>query len=65
LHLGDLRAVSFPGFFSTHRDFYVYSPINGVENGTCQDCLQPILDGGYTLRSVEHDTDNLLEYFSK
>ena len=65
LRLGDLRAISFPGFFATRRDFYVYSPINGVENGTCQDCLQPILDGGYTLRSVAHDTDNLLEYFSK
>lgn len=65
LGLKDLRAVSFENFFSTRRDFYAYTPIDGVLNGTCQDCLQQILDAGYTLRSVDHDTDNLLEHFSK
>jgi hypothetical protein len=65
LHLDDLRAISFPEFFATRRDFYVYSPIDGVQNGTCQDCLQQFLDAGYTLHSVDRDTDHLLEHFSK
>ena len=65
LHLDDLHAISFPAFFATRRDFYVYSPIDGVQNGTCQDCLQQFLNAGYTLRSVDHDTDHLLEHFSK
>ena len=65
LRLKDLRAVSFANFFSTRRDFYAYTPINGVLNGTCQDCLEQILEAGYTLQSVDHDTDNLLEHYSK
>jgi hypothetical protein len=64
-HLDDLRATSFSSFFATRRDFYVYSPIDGVQNGTCEDCLQQFLDAGYTLRAVDRDTDHLLEYFSK
>jgi hypothetical protein len=64
-HLNDLRATSFADFFAKHREFYVYSPIDATLNGTCEDCLQQFLAAGYTLRSVDRDTDNLLEYFSK
>lgn len=65
LHLNDLRALSFTRFFADHRDFFAYAPINGVRNGTCEDCLEEFLKAGYTLRSVDRDTDNLLEHFSR
>lgn len=64
--LDDLRATSFADFFAHHRDFYVYSPLNPTLSTTaCRDCLQQFLDAGYTLRSVDRDSDNLLEHFSK
>jgi hypothetical protein len=63
--LDDTRFVSFDQFFATHSDFFLYNPVNGNQNGACYDCLQPILNAGYTLRSVDRDTDNLLEHFSK
>jgi hypothetical protein len=65
LRLNDLRAADLTNFLDTHRDFFVYSALNGNDNGTCYDCLQPILDAGFTLRSVDRDQDNLLEHFSK
>ena len=65
LHLTDYRAVSLANFLATHRDFFVYSAIDGNQNGTCFDCLQPMLDASFTLRSVDRDQDNLLEHFSK
>ncbi len=65
MRLGDLRARTFADFFATHNDFYAYAPINGVRNGTCEDCLEQFLQAGYTLRSVDRDTDNLLEHFSR
>ena len=64
-HLSDLRATTFSDFFANHHDFYVYSPIDATLNGNCEDCLQQFLAAGYTLRSVDRDTDNLLEHFSK
>ena len=64
--LDDLRATSFADFFTHHHDFYVYSPLNPTLSATaCKDCLEQFLDAGYTLRSVERDSDNLLEHFSK
>jgi hypothetical protein len=64
--LDDLRATSFADFFAHHRDFYVYSPLNPTLSATaCKDCLEQFLDAGYTLRSVDRDSDNLLEHFSK
>jgi hypothetical protein len=64
-HLSDLRATSFADFFAHHSDFYVYTPINGAHAAGCQDCLEQFLVAGYTLRSVDKDTDNQLEHFSK
>ncbi len=64
-HIAGLRPTSFPDFFANHRDFYVYNPLNAEYGPVCHDCLQQFLDAGYTLRSVDHDLDNALEYFSK
>jgi hypothetical protein len=65
MRLNDLRAISFPDFVARYQDFYVYSPLDGTLSSTCGDCLQPFLAAGYTLRSVDRDSDNLLEHFSK
>lgn len=65
LRLNDLHAVGLNDFLATHRDFFIYSALDGNENGPCYDCLQPILDAGFALRSVDRDSDNLLEHFSK
>jgi Dolichyl-phosphate-mannose-protein mannosyltransferase len=64
-HIPGLHPTSFPAFFATHREFYMYSPLNTEYGPVCHDCLQEFLDAGYTLRSVDRDTDNLLEHFSK
>lgn len=64
-HFSGLRPISFPDFFATHRDFYVYTPLDAEYGPVCHDCLQQFLDAGYTLRSVDRDTDNVLEHFSK
>jgi hypothetical protein len=64
-HMDDAHMVSFEQFFATHPDFYLYSSIDGRQNGDCSDCLQQILNAGYTLRSIDHDADNQLEHFSK
>ncbi len=61
----DLHTASYREFFATHSDFLVYSSNKGTFNGGCGDCIQPFLDAGYTLRSVEEDADGLLEHFSK
>jgi hypothetical protein len=64
-HIPGIHPTSFPAFFATHREFYVYSSLNTEYGPACHDCLQEFLDAGYTLRSVDRDTDNLLEHFSK
>ena len=64
--LNDLRATTFADFLANHRDFYVYSPLDPTLSATaCKDCLEQFLKAGYTLRSVDRDSDNLLEHFSK
>lgn len=60
----NVRTASYPQFFATHKEFLVYASDSG-SNGSCRDCLQEFLDAGYTLRSVRHDADNLLERFSR
>ena len=65
MRLKDLRAISFGDFLAKHSDFYVYSPVDATLSSTCKDCLEPFLAAGYTLRSVDRDSDNLLEHFSK
>jgi hypothetical protein len=64
--LNDIRPTTFADFFANHRDFYVYSPLDPTVSATaCKDCLEQFLKAGYTLRSVDRDSDNLLEHFSK
>jgi hypothetical protein len=60
----NLRTATYTEFFATHSEFLLYAPVTGIFSG-CPDCLQPILDAGYTLRSVQRDADSLLEHFSK
>lgn len=61
----NLRTASYKEFLATHDDFLVYASRNGAYNGGCGDCIQPFLDAGYTLRSVQSDSDSLLEHFVK
>jgi hypothetical protein len=64
-HIPGLHPTSFPAFFASRREFYLYSPLDIHYGPVCHDCLQESLDAGYTLRSVDRDTDNLLERLSK
>jgi hypothetical protein len=61
----DFRIASFDEFFAQHNDFLVYSSKNAGYVSPCMDCLEQIVEAGYTLRSVDPDADNLLEHFSK
>lgn len=61
----DLHTATYGEFFRTHNDFLVYASNTGAFNGGCGDCLQPFLDAGYTLCSVQRDADSLLEHFTK
>ncbi len=60
----ELRTSTYQDFFSTHSDFLVYASKDEKYN-SCDECLQPFLAAGYTLRSVQQDEDELLEHFSR
>lgn len=64
-HLDASRFVGFNQFLASHTDFYLYNAVNGDRSPACFDCIQPILDAGFTLRSVDRDMDDLLEHYSR
>lgn len=59
------HTATYPEFFATHKEFLLYRASVGIYQGSCPDCAQHMIDAGYVLRSVQHDTDGVLERFER
>jgi hypothetical protein len=56
-----LRTTALADYFPGHPDFLLYQ----TANGDCPDCEEEILRAGYTLVSVNTETDGRLEHFRR
>jgi hypothetical protein len=56
-----LRTTALADYFPGHTDFLLYQ----TANGDCPDCEEEILRAGYTLVSVNTETDGRLEHFRR